>query len=553
MASFGRGGGRGGGGRHHNNSSSSRFNSNSMNTNATNSSSQQPKLQVCRNYIATGSCSHGPRCNFSHVVRHYATVDVSDKLPPSESSGRQYHHHQRSSGGGGGGGKVKDRYKATSVAIWETTAGQIKLFVAAHDGKWRLYNTAPTIAAATAATNHRNPHAAASSHLETSHTTIPTTTPTTTITGVTITQEFEHYVGGPIDTLHLLSNNYLFVGFEVSGPLEAPLESNKAGMVHVWNLHNPSDAPLEFMMHGMFAKYASSGKVRCLCTTTSAATTISGGGNVVVPSPPRVWSGGNDGVIREWRAATTPTTTSSIPPQGGGGFVLVRTLSGHLGAVTKLTLSNNGSVLWSGGIDGTIRLWNVDSSTSNDGEMMMAHLIPAVKKETAATAAAGGGDPTAASAMLLGHSAAITGLLPFEIPSSDPSGGAGGSSSGASSSSFVFTSSLDETVKVWNASNGSCVASEKHGQGVTSIAFTTDASGTHPLLICGLYYGDIMIRGTISNPPLCLLLKISHNFVGVGHELGPVHDIQAGPGCTFYAVGEDGKLTVWQIVGDFGL
>ena len=523
-----------------------------MNTNTTNSSSQQPKLQVCRNYIATGSCSHGPRCNFSHVVRHYATIDVSDKLLPSSdssSSSRQYHHHHQRSGGGG---KVKDRYKATSVAIWETTAGQIKLFVAAHDGKWRLYNTAPIIAAATTTT------ATTTNHHNNPHTTTNAAAAATTITGVNIIQEFEHYVGGPIDTLHLLNNNYLFVGFEVSGPMEAPLEGNKAGMVHVWNLHNPAEPPMEFMMHGMFAKYASSGKIRCLCTTATTTTTATS------TAIPRVWSGGNDGVIREWRAATT----TSIPPQGGGGgggggFVLVRTLSGHLGAVTKLTLSNNGSVLWSGGIDGTIRLWNVDSSTSNDGEMMMmmmmAHLIPAVKKETATTAAAAAGDPTAASAMMLGHSAAITGLLPFEVPSStnDPSGGGGGSSSSssgsASSSSFVFSSSLDETVKVWNASNGSCVASEKHGQGVTSIAFTTDASGSHPLLICGLYYGDIMIRGTISNPPLCLLLKISHNFVGVGHELGPVHDIQAGPGCTFYAVGEDGKLTVWQIVGDFGL
>ena len=441
------------------------------------------------------------------MVRHYATIDVSDKLPPDarqSSGGGGYHHHNRNSG------KIKDRYKATSVAIWET-ANQIKLFVSSHDGKWRLYNTSPTTSTTTTNTttnhhNHNNPQ------LETNNNNAPI------ITGVTLNQEFEHYVGGPIDTLHLLSNHYLFVGFENSAPIEAPLESNKAGMVHIWNLTSPGDAPMELQMHGNFAKYAHSGKIRCLCT---------GGGEG------RVWTGGNDGVIREWRANSTTTTTTTTPGVAGGGFILVRTISGHLGAVTKLTLSNHGSViLWSGGVDGTIRLWNVES-----GEM--AHLIPAVKKET------GGADT--AGAMMLGHSAAITGLLPFDVPSSDPSAG------GGSASSFVFTSSLDETVKVWNAANGSCVASEKHGQGVTSIAFTTDASGTHPLLVCGLYYGDIMIRGTVSNPPLCLLLKISHNFVGVGHELGPVHDVQAGPGCTFYAVGEDGKLTVWQIVGDFGL
>ena len=73
----------------------------------------------------------------------------------------------------------------------------------------------------------------------------------------------------------------------------------------------------------------------------------------------------------------------------------------------------------------------------------------------------------------------------------------------------------------------------------------------NPLLLCGLFYGDIMIRGTVSNPPLCLLLKISHHFIGVGHELGPVNS--TGPSNTFYCVADDGKLTVWQITGDFGL
>jgi WD40 repeat protein len=407
-------------------------------------------------------------------------------------------YHQSRAGGGGGGGsnKVKDRYKATSVAIWETLGG-IKLFVGSQDGKWRLYNTAPTTATNTTTMNHNN-NASSNGN---------------TISGVSLTQEFEHYVGGPIDTIHLISSHYFCVGFEISSPLEAPLDTNKAGMVHIWNLSSPGDAPLELMMNTRFAKYASSGRVRCLCTGSAG---IGGEG--------RVWSGGNDGVIREWAMTNTATPT------------LVRTMSGHLGAVTKLTLSKNG-VLWSGGSDGTIRLWNIEN-----GEM--AHLIPAVKKDTVA-----GGDAASTAAAMLGHSGSITGLLPFEVPSADPSSAGGASPP----SSFIFTSSLDETVKVWDATNGSCVASEKHGQGVTSIAFTSDSSGVHPLLLCGLYYGDIMIRGTISNPPLCLLLKISHNFVGVGHELGPVHDIQAGPGCTFYAVGEDGKLTVWQIVGDFGL
>ena len=58
-------------------------------------------------------------------------------------------------------------------------------------------------------------------------------------------------------------------------------------------------------------------------------------------------------------------------PEGKAGFSLLRSMCGHLGAVTGLALMNG--VLWSGGSDGTIRLWNAGSGEE-------AHLIPAVKK-----------------------------------------------------------------------------------------------------------------------------------------------------------------------------
>ena len=339
------------------------------------------------------------------------------------------------------------------MAVWETQ-GAIKLFTGSHDGKWRLWNT----------------------------------------TGGSLTKEFEHFVGGPIDTVHLASH-FFFVGFEAN-PKEAP--DSKAGFVHSWNLNSPQDPPLELCMSSM-ANYTSSGRIRSLWTTADGT----------------VFSGGTDGVIRQW----------AFNPAGGqngkGGFTLVQTMSGHLGAVSGIALA--GPMLWSGGLDGTIRLWKPENGEN-------CHLIPALKKEANTS--------NGAQAQAPGHSGAITGLLPFEAPNN--------------AGTFVFSSSLDETVKVWNAANGECVASETHGEGVTSIALTSDLKG-NPLLLCGLAYGNIMIRGTISNPPLVLLMKLSHHFLGVGHELGPVNDVKAGPGNTFYAVADDGKLTVWQITGDFGL
>mmetsp|Transcript_34700 Transcript_34700/g.73142 ORF Transcript_34700/g.73142 Transcript_34700/m.73142 type:complete len:444 (-) Transcript_34700:295-1626(-) len=443
MSSFGsgRGRGRGGGrgGRH------------GTKQHQGGSQASQPRLQVCRNFASTGNCHHGDRCNFSHVIKLHTCVVVSDKLKDSNKQGYNKGY------GGHSGKPVKDREKVSSVAVWETN-GSIKLFTGSHDGKWRLWNVAPPSGS----------------------------------NGAVITKEFEHFVGGPVDAVHIASH-YFFCGFEAS-PVEAP--DAKAGMVHSWNLNAAQDPPMELCMSPM-AKYAGSGRIRSLWTTPDG----------------RVWSGGTDGTIRQW--AYTPGAGVG----GAGGFAFVRSMSGHLGAVTGLVLTKG--VLWSGGMDGTVRLWNVESGEA-------AHVIPAVKK-----------DSTGNSSTAPGHHAGpVTGLLPFEVPSDQ--------------STFVFSSSLDETVKVWNATNGECVASEKHGQGVTAIALTSDLKG-NPLLLCGLFYGDIMIRGTLSNPPLCLLLKISHNFLGVGHELGPVNDIQSGPGNTFYAVADDGKLTCWQITGDFGL
>ncbi|KAL7514871.1 hypothetical protein ACHAXN_012158 [Cyclotella atomus] len=400
--------------------------------------SSQAKLNVCRNFASTGNCTHGDRCNFAHVVKMHASVIAADKNPDAKPS---YHGGYSSNNTRG---KSKDYYKVTSVAVWETQ-GAIKLFTGSHDGKWRLWNTA----------------------------------------GGALTKEFEHFVGGPIDTVHLASH-FFFVGFEAP-PKEAP--DAKAGMVHSWNLNSPADPPLELCISSM-ASYASSGRIRSLWTTADGT----------------VFSGGTDGVIRQW--AFNPT----------GGFALVGEMSGHLGAISGIALA--GPFLWSGGMDGTIRLWKPESGEN-------CHLIPSIKK-----------DNNGAQTQGAGHSGPITGLLPFDAPNN--------------AGTFVFTSSLDETVKVWNAANGECVASETHGQGVTSIALTADLKG-NPLLLCGLFYGDIMIRGTISNPPLVLLMKLSHQFIGVGHEVGPVNNVQPGPGNTFYAVADDGKLTVWQITGDFGL
>lgn len=315
--------------------------------------------------------------------------------------------------------------------------------------------------------------------------------------GGTFVKEFEHYVGGPVDCVQVAAH-YFFCGFDAS-PKEAP--DGRAGMVHVWNLNAPSEPPSELRM-GAFSPYASSGKIRSLLTNSDGS----------------IFSGGHDGAVRHWAFDAAANGNK-------GGFGLVRTMHGHIGGVTALAVA--GGMLWTGGSDSTIRLWDVASGENR-------FLIAGVAREQKQAATNNGTPPQAKP----GHSGSVTGLVPFDAPNGQ--------------GSFVISSSYDSTVKVWNATNGDCVASESHGQGVSSIALSSDLKG-NPLILCGLQYGDIMIRGTISNPPLVLLLKISHQFIGCGHQNGPVNAICPGPGNTFYAVGDDGKLTVWQITGDFGL
>ena len=160
----------------------------------------------------------------------------------------------------------------SSVAIWESQpGGQIKIFSGSHDGYWRLWNTAANFS-----------------------------------------KEFEHCMmtGGKVETLEVASN-YLFCGFEGSANI---LPSAKVGMVHVWNLANPSDPPLELHMDAQHAPYAHAGSVSAFATVNDA-----------------MISGGHCGVIRTWQFDQTGNG-------GKGGFVLRKTLHGHASEVTGLVI-----------------------------------------------------------------------------------------------------------------------------------------------------------------------------------------------------------------------
>lgn len=428
---------------------------------------QQPKLRPCKNFTSTGTCSNGAGCSFAHVVKIHASLDASNRVPSDQK--QQSHHRGYGSRGYGHQQPSQVPAQVSAAALWENPPGQIQIFTGSYDGYWRLWNTAKGFA-----------------------------------------KEFEHAPGsggGRVSTVEVASN-YLFCGFEGTA---VQLPGVKVGMIHAWNLSNPSDPPLELHLHP-FAQYAHSGSVTAL---------VSVGDKIV--------SGGHSGVIRIWQF-------DQALNGGKGGFGLVRALHGHAGEVTGLTVVG-GTMLWSCSTDMSIRLWDL---ATGEAKYLITQDTPGDPSMASPAGRGGGGagqQQTPTQPKGVGHTKAVTDLILFE----------------SAAGTFVLSSSLDGTVKAWNGSDGQCMFSEGHGQGVTSMALSSDLK-QNPLLLVGLEGGDIMVRSvlaTATSPAFCLLLKLSNKYTRC--HSSAVNSIRPGPSNTFYTAGADGKLIVWQVAGDFGL
>jgi WD40 repeat protein len=337
-------------------------------------------------------------------------------------------------------------FAVTSVATWETQ-GQTKIFTGSKDGFWRLWTYANN----------------------------------------TFVKEFENQMGGPVHCV-VVASNFLFCGFESVSP---SLPDCTVGMIHAWNLTNPSDPPLEFYAHPTMMAYAHNRGVTNLLVD---------GHNVV--------SGSLDGGIKAWSFTN-------------GTFAMTHSLVGHAREITGLALVDG--MLWSASADGSIRLWDM----SKGGECK--HSI------TSGSSPQPNGAPTQQGP---GHTDAVTGLVEFK----------------SSAGTFLLSSSLDGTVKAWNGSNGQCVASEDCGEGVTCMTMGADLNGKE-CLVLGLESGSFMVRNlepTAKIPKAFSLLLVLSYFNALPHE-GAVKALAKGPLGTFYTVGTDGKCIVFQFTGDIGL
>jgi WD40 repeat protein len=405
------------------------------------------KYRPCKSWIQSGSCPNS-NCQYAHIVQLHARVEASSHVQQDyqQQQNSNYHHHPT-------------RATIADVAIWETQ-GQIKIFTGSSDGFWRLWNTSANFA-----------------------------------------KEFETKVGLKVTCLNV-TNSFLFCGMEAIGHA---VPDTSVGMLHAWNLSQPTHPPLELQL-GKFLPYAHNQCVTALAVQDS-----------------HVVTGSRDGSIRLW------TFTSS-----NNTFVLDKSLAGHAREVTGLVVIKESQLLWSSSIDGSMRIWDLSTGDCH-------YSIP----KQSSTPTLPPPPPSAPPTPTHGHANAVTALESFHSPAAG---------------TFVLSASLDGTIKAWNGTTGECVASEAHGEGVVSLAIASadaslsSATKLPQVLLVGLESGNIVARNLVQTSKVAAfeaLFVLTSKF-NVGHY-GAVKCITPGPQATFYTGGTDGNLMVWQINGDLGL
>lgn len=328
-------------------------------------------------------------------------------------------------------------------------------------------------------------------------------------TAANFSREFEHCMSSSAKvSVVQVCSPYLYVAFEAPLPGIVP----SVGMVHVWNLLTPHQPPIELILHrGGLAPYANGMGVSTLLGSSDGTTVL---------------SGGKDGTIAVW---------SLVQQAENSSYQQSKILQGHarevtalLSVVTKTPTTAETTVLWSSSIDNTIRLWDVAAGTC-------FCVLSSDTKD--------------AQGRFVGHTNAVTALRLWE------SGDFG---------NYILSAGLDGCIKAWSteavlvASSSdsiSPVSNTGTNIGVVCMAISQDTQ-SQPLLLCGLTNGEIAIRAlkqTASTQAFALLMTLNSRFLGCGHTFGSVRCLEAGPHSTFYSGGDDGKLNVWQVTGDFGL
>lgn len=296
----GRGGGRSGGRNSGRNSSGGGRNSNTHNNNSNKNGnsnnndgpSADARFRPCREYTTTGKCSRQGNCTFGHIVTRHAEINATTTIKHSNNNNNSNYRNNNSNNN-------SNRYNShnntsvgvvSGIAVWEQANNvPLKLFSGSDDGHWRLWNTA----------------------------------------GGNFVKEFEHDMKGKVHTVEVLGN-YLVVGFLGT---HVSLPHGTVGMVHVWNLQQPSHPPLELHQCRPYTPYAHSQQVTAFYAHNTT-----------------IYTGSADATIHSWNF---DATTES--------FTLHKSYLGHVGEITGILVVTPQNVLWSSSTDHSIRTWNTST------------------------------------------------------------------------------------------------------------------------------------------------------------------------------------------------
>jgi WD40 repeat protein len=280
-------------------------------------------------------------------------------------------------------------------------------------------------------------------------------------------------------------------------------------------------------------------------------------------------SGADDGTVQLWSLTGTATRAGLGMQQEPAGGQLLATLRGHHGAVYGVALSADGSLLASGGADGTLRMWEVrsgrlvatlqghsglvrDVALAGDGRILASggadgalrlwepgtgQLQASLQGDTAmvwdvalsadgSLLASGGGDGAvrlweAASGQILaalrGHSGVVHGVAL------------------AGDGRIVASSGSDGTVRLWEAESGRLLANlQGHSGAVWDVALSADGS----VLASGGADGTARLWEAESGRLLANLQ---------GHN-GAVWDVAlSADGSVLASAGADGLIKLWEI------
>lgn len=223
-----------------------------------------------------------------------------------------------------------------------------------------------------------------------------------------------------------------------------------------------------------------------------------------------VFAGGADASLRSFNAATGAA---------------VRTFAGQAGAVNSLALSVDATLIATGNATGEIRLWNAADGAAAGTMLGHAGKIASLAISAQKTHVASAGDDgtvrlwrlTPATMPLAGHT------LPISSTAVSVDG------------KMIATGAADKSVRLYNAADGTFVrALAAHSDAVTALHFSAD----NTQLVSGDALGEVRVS-TVADGALQAAL-LAHNAAATATATAP-------DGKLLYTAGADGTWKTWQL------